>query len=103
MITFEAIAFEEAARRTGLSVEYISSLKSDGNILVLTGSGDNNLPSTDCAMIGIREAAKRAGLSESTIRNYADRKEIYCVTNPINRYRSVWVNDVTKLNTRISG
>jgi hypothetical protein len=101
MSTFEAIDFEEAARRTGLSVEYISGLKSDGKILVLTGGDDSKLMSVDCAMIGIRAAAKKAGLSESTMRNLADSKEIYCEKNPRNNYRSIWITDAKKLKTRI--
>jgi len=99
MSTFEAINFEEAARRTGLSVEYISSLKSDGKILVITGKDDPEIISVDCAMIGIRAAAQKAGLSESTIRNLADSNEIYCVKNPRNKYRSIWITDAKRLKT----
>ncbi len=100
MSTFEAIDFEEAARRTGLSVEEISNLKSDGNILVLTGGDDPEIIPIDCAMIRIRAAAQEAGLSESTIRNLADSKEIYCVRNPRNNYRSIWITDAKRLKTR---
>lgn len=86
MSTFEAIDFEEAARRTGLSVEYISSLKSDGKIIVLAGGDDSDIIPIDCAMISVRAAAQEAGLSESTIRNLADSNEIYCLRNPRNKY-----------------
>ena len=101
MSTFEAIDFEEAARRTGLSVEYISSLKSDGKIIVLAVGDDSDIIPVDCAMISIRAAAQEAGLSESTIRNLADSKEIYCLRNPRNKYRSIWITDANRLKTRI--
>lgn len=47
--------------------------------------------------IKVGEAARLAGLSEQTLRNYAERGLIPCLQNPHNKYRTFWSDDAEAL------
>jgi hypothetical protein len=93
----QVIDVEDAVRITGLSAAEINDARNNGKVIVITTDQANSGTGEECPMVGTRSAAKLAGLSESTIRNYADEGKILCIINPHNGFRKHWVTDAAKL------
>jgi hypothetical protein len=97
MRTVQVIDVKDAVRITGLSAAEINDARENAKVIVITIDEANSGTGEDCPMIGTRLAAKIAGLSESTIRNYADEGKIFCVINSHSKFRKVWSTDVAML------
>ena len=97
MIKIEVIDAVDAVRIPGLSADQIKDALKNGKIILITADNHDAGLVKECPMIGTRAAALKAGLSESTIRNYADAGKLFCVVNVSNGYREIWSTDAAKL------
>jgi hypothetical protein len=102
MSEFELMDAARAAKLIGVSEAEILACAAAGKVFLIQSEGDpaTSQDAAACPMIGVSEAAERAGLAPQTIRNYADQGKIYCLINPHNQYRSIWRSDAEKLKKR---
>jgi hypothetical protein len=97
MFKVEVIDAVDAARISGLSPAQIKDALENGKIILITNDVYDAGPNRNCPMIGTRAAALIAGVSESTIRNYADEGRVVCCVNLDNGYRKIWTTDASKI------
>lgn len=66
----------------------------------MTGQEDELDSEKEPRMVGVREAARLAGVSEQTIRNYKTAEIIRGQRNPYNNRREIYADDAMALRRR---